>query len=63
MHLSLQALLAAILSSNPLTEFGLPPNPSLKPDPASLTFRSLSTSRFLASIQRFGAGEACGLFR
>ena len=34
------------------------PNPPLKSDPACIAFRSLSTSRFLGSAQRFGAGGA-----
>ncbi|WP_257304717.1 hypothetical protein [Geothrix campi] len=34
------------------------PNLSLNSDPACIAFRSLSTSRFLGSVQRLGAGVA-----
>ena len=34
------------------------PNLPLNPDPARIAFRSLSTSRFLGSAQRLGAGGA-----
>jgi len=34
------------------------PNPPLNSDPACIAFRSLSTSRFLGSVQRLGAGGA-----
>jgi len=34
------------------------PNPPLNSDPACIAFRSLSTSCFLGSAQRFGAGVA-----
>jgi hypothetical protein len=33
-----------------------PPNPPLNSDPARIAFRSLSTSGFLGSVQRLGAG-------
>jgi hypothetical protein len=35
-----------------------PPNPPLNSDPACIAFRSLSTSRFLGSAHRLGAGGA-----
>jgi len=38
--------------------FPLTPNPRLNPDPTCIAFRSLSTSRFLGSAQRLGAGVA-----
>jgi len=34
------------------------PNPRLNSDPACVAIRSLSTSRFLGSVQRLGAGVA-----
>jgi hypothetical protein len=34
------------------------PNLALKSDPACIAFRSLSTSRYLGSAHRFGAGVA-----
>jgi hypothetical protein len=34
------------------------PNPPLKSDPASIAFHSLSTSRYLGSVHRLGAGVA-----
>ena len=34
------------------------PNLSLNSDPACIVIRSLSTSRFLGSVQRLGAGGA-----
>ena len=34
------------------------PNLSLNSDPACIAFRSLSTSRFLGSARRLGAGGA-----
>jgi hypothetical protein len=35
-----------------------PPNPPLNSDPACTAFRSFSSSRFLGSAQRLGAGGA-----
>jgi hypothetical protein len=37
---------------------GVRPNPLLNSDPACITFRSLSASRFLGSAHRLGAGGA-----
>ena len=34
------------------------PNPPLNSDPACIAFRSLSTSRYLGSVHRLGAGGA-----
>jgi hypothetical protein len=34
------------------------PNPPLNSDPAYIAYRSLSSSRFLGSVHRLGAGGA-----
>ena len=41
-----------------LAKVEITPNPPLNSDPACIAFRSLSTSRYLGFVQRFGAGGA-----
>jgi hypothetical protein len=41
-----------------MSTFHLRPNPSLKSDPACITFRSLSSPCFLGFVKRTAAGVA-----